>query len=145
MGYLEKDCRQLPENRGEQLVPEALNMIRMVAHADPDIHLVLGGLSDGELQAFKEAETVETFREAILSAISDRSIFVIAGALEVLDTAVDVMSGRSDSNTDEENFDGNEEVVSHFRQVKATAKDILQGLRSDILNPESQKQPILTY
>lgn len=129
--------RQLPEHLDEQLVPEALHMIRALAHGDPDIDLALKGLNDEQLQVLKNAQTVEDFKGAILDAFSDRSIYVISGALGNLDTSIDVMSGRAGNNL-EEIFGGNKEVISRVKEIRATARDILRYVRSDILDPDRQ-------
>ena len=57
--------RQEPGSYEMQLVPEALNLIRAVAHEDQDIHRAIAGLSDDHTRALKEADTEESFKKAI--------------------------------------------------------------------------------
>ena len=129
------------DNYGEQLEPEAFNLIRAVAHADPDIHLALEGLNDEQREALKKADTFDAFKEAVVAAFKDRSIQVIAGSLKNLDGSIFAFNGRT-GNTFEEIFGGNEEVISRMREVKSTAREILQQLRSDVLTPH--REPVLT-
>ncbi|OGE03680.1 hypothetical protein A3B51_00880 [Candidatus Curtissbacteria bacterium RIFCSPLOWO2_01_FULL_41_18] len=131
--------RQEPESYEEQLIPEALNLIRAVAHGDQDIDLALKGLSDEHLQALKSAETEEEFKKAILSAFHDRSIYIIAGTLGILDKSIAVINGRS-GDTLEEIFDDNHDIVSRVNEIKATARGILRQLRSDILSPDMEPE-----
>ena len=126
--------RQLPEQLDKQLVPEALHMIRALAHGEPDIELALKGLNDEQSQALKDAQTVEDFKEAVLQAFGDKSIYVVAGSLENLHKSIAVMSGRP-GDTLEEIFGGNDEVISRIREIRATAREILTQVRDEILNP----------
>jgi len=128
--------RQEPGSYEMQLVPEALNLIRAVAHEDQDIHRAIAGLSDDHTRALKEADTEESFKKAILSAFKDRSIYVVVGALGVLDKSIAVFNGRP-GETLEEIFDGNNDVVSRVKDVKTEAGNILRQLRSDILDPQT--------
>ena len=129
------------ESYDRELVPEALNMIRAVAHADPDIELALRGLSDEQLQVLKNAETEEEFGQAILAAFGDRSIQVVAGSLGNLRSSLFVFNGRQGDSL-EEIFCGNEDMISRVRKVIPVAREILQQLRSDILTPH--RESVLT-
>ena len=136
-----EQVRVRQESYDRELVPEALNMIRAVVHADPDIELALKGLSDEQLQVLKNAETEKEFGNAILSAFGDRSIFVIVGALENLYRSLSVFNGRQGDSL-EEIFDGNEDMISRVKKVRPVAREILLQLRSDNLAP--QREPVLT-
>ena len=129
--------RQLPEQLDKQLVPEALHMIRALAHGEPDIELALKGLNDSQSQALKDAQTVEDFKEAIFQAFRDKSIYVVAGSLENLHKSIAVMSGRP-GDTLEEIFGGNDEAISLIKNIRATAREILTQVRDEILNPNTE-------
>ena len=133
--------RQEPESYDDELVPQALDLIRTAAHRDDEVHSAIQDLESGHQSALKNAENAATFKEALLTAFGgDRSVRVIARALDKLDHAISLLSGRQGDSLFE-TFGGNIEIVSEVHDVRLTAREILQQLSRDIMS--ETREPLM--
>jgi len=133
--------RQAPESYEEELVPQALDLIRTAAHRDDEIHLAIESLDADRQRALKSAENVETFKLALLNAFPDQPTHIIAAALGKLDSAITLLSGGRQGKSLAEKFGNNAEMVLRVLDIDVTARKILRQLGTEIMS--ETREPLM--